>query len=71
MCGAGVNAVVSEVWGKGGKGGIQLANEVVKLVEGENDFHFVYEDDLTLKEKIGAVASKIYRADGLVILRRR
>lgn len=61
----GVNAVVSEVWGKGGKGGIQLANEVVKLVEGENDFHFVYEDDLTLKEKIGAVASKIYRADGV------
>lgn len=61
----GVNAVVSEVWGKGGEGGIQLANEVVKLVEGENDFHFVYEDDLTLKEKIGAVASKIYRADGV------
>lgn len=61
----GVNAVVSEVWGKGGEGGIQLANEVVKLVEGENDFHFVYEDDLTLKEKIGDVASKIYRADGV------
>lgn len=61
----GVNAVVSEVWGKGGEGGIQLANEVVKLVEGENDSHFVYEDDLTLKEKIGAVASKIYRADGV------
>lgn len=61
----GVNAVVSEVWGKGGEGGIQLANEVVKLVEGENDFHFVYEDDLTLEEKIGAVASKIYRADGV------
>lgn len=61
----GVNAVVSEVWGKGGEGGIQLANEVVKLVEGENDFHFVYEDDLTLKEKIGAVASKIYRSDGV------
>ena len=61
----GVNAVVSEVWGKGGEGGIQLANEVAKLVEGENDFHFVYEDDLTLKEKIGAVASKIYRADGV------
>ena len=61
----GVNAVVSEVWGKGGEGGIQLANEVVKQVEGENDFHFVYEDDLTLKEKIGAVASKIYRADGV------
>lgn len=53
------------MWGKGGEGGIQLANEVVKLVEGENDFHFVYEDDLTLKEKIGAVASKIYRADGV------
>lgn len=61
----GVNAVVSEVWAKGGQGGIDLANEVVKLVEQDNDFHFVYEDDLALKDKIEAVASKIYRADGV------
>lgn len=61
----GVNVALSEVWGKGGEGGIELAEEVLKLVEGENDFHFVYEDELSLKEKIEAVATKIYRADGV------
>ena len=61
----GVNVALSEVWGKGGEGGIELAEEVLRLVEGENDFHFVYEDDLSLKEKIEAVATKIYRADGV------
>lgn len=61
----GVNAVVSEVWGRGGEGGLDLAAEIIKLAEGRNDFHFVYEDDLSLKEKIEAVASKIYRADGV------
>lgn len=61
----GVNAVVSEVWGRGGEGGLDLAAEIIKLAEGRNDFHFVYEDDLSLKEKIEAVASKIYRADGI------
>lgn len=61
----GVNVALSEVWGKGGAGGVELAEEVLKLVEGENDFHFVYEDELSLKEKIEAVATKIYRADGV------
>ena len=61
----GVNVALSEVWGKGGAGGIELAEEVLRLVEGENNFHFVYEDDLSLKDKIEAVASKIYRADGV------
>lgn len=61
----GVNVALSEVWGKGGAGGIELAEEVLRLVEGENNFHFVYEDDLPLKDKIEAVASKIYRADGV------
>ena len=61
----GVNVALSEVWGKGGEGGRELAEEVLRLVEGENNFHFVYEDDLTLAEKIEAVATKIYRADGV------
>ena len=61
----GVNVALSEVWGKGGAGGKELAEEVLRLVEGENDFHFVYEDDLSLAEKIEAVATKIYRADGV------
>ena len=60
-----VNVALSEVWGKGGAGGKELAEEVLRLVEGENDFHFVYEDDLSLAEKIEAVATKIYRADGV------
>ena len=61
----GANVALSEVWSKGGAGGIELAEEVLRLVEGENNFHFVYEDDLPLKEKIEAVAAKIYRADGV------
>ena len=61
----GVNVALSEVWSKGGAGGIELAEEVLRLGEGENNFHFVYEDDLPLKEKIEAVAAKIYRADGV------
>ena len=51
--------------GKGGEGGIQLAEEVLRLTEQDNDFHFVYEDEMSLEEKINAVASKIYRADGV------
>ena len=61
----GVNVALSEVWSKGGAGGIELAEEVLRLVEGENNFHFVYEDDMPLKGKIEAVAAKIYRADGV------
>lgn len=61
----GVNVALSEVWGKGGEGGIQLAEEVLRLTEQDNDFHFVYEDEMSLEEKINAVASKIYRADGV------
>lgn len=61
----GVNVALSEVWGKGSEGGIELAEEVLRLIEGENNFHFVYEDDLSLQEKIETIAKKIYRADGV------
>ena len=64
----GVNVVLSEVWGKGGEGGLALAEEVLRLTEGENNLHYVYEDDLSLKEKIETVAAKIYRADGVDFL---
>ncbi len=60
----GVNVALSQVWAKGGEGGIELAKEVVRLCEQENDFQFCYEDDLTLVEKIEAIATKIYGADG-------
>ncbi len=61
----GVNVALSEVWGKGGEGGIELAKEVVRLCEQENDFTFSYELDLSIKEKIEAIAKKIYHADGV------
>lgn len=61
----GVNVALSEVWGKGGEGGIELAREVIRLTQEKNEFHFVYEDELSLEEKINAVAKKIYRADGV------
>ncbi len=61
----GVNVVLSEVWGKGSEGGIELAEEVLRLIESENHFQFVYEDELSIKEKVETVAKKIYRADGV------
>ena len=61
----GVNVVLSEVWGKGGEGGIALAEEVVRLCQQPNDFRFAYETEGTILEKIEAIAKKVYRADGV------
>lgn len=61
----GVNVKLSEVWGKGGDGGIELAEEVIRLCEEPNNFRFSYDADLTIKEKIEAIATKIYGADGV------
>ena len=63
----GVNVKLTEVWGKGGDGGIELAKEVVRLCE-EGDasgFTYSYASDLSLKEKIETIATKIYGADGV------
>ncbi|WP_449315601.1 formate--tetrahydrofolate ligase [Rubneribacter sp.] len=69
----GVNVALSEVWAKGGEGGLALADEVVRLCqEGDAEgrsadtFEFAYGDDLTLAEKIEAIAKRVYRADGVV-----
>ncbi|WP_432663486.1 formate--tetrahydrofolate ligase [Wukongibacter baidiensis] len=63
---AGANVALSEVWAKGGEGGTKLAEEVVRLIEeGDNDFHFVYDDAMSIQDKIGAIAEKIYGADGV------
>ena len=62
----GVNVVLSRVWANGGEGGVQLAEEVVKLCEQENNFDFVYSLDMPIREKIETVAKKIYRADGVI-----
>ncbi|MBR6724982.1 MAG: formate--tetrahydrofolate ligase, partial [Erysipelotrichaceae bacterium] len=61
----GVSVALSEVWAKGGQGGIALAEEVVKLCEEDNDFSYAYDLDLSIKEKIEAIATKIYHADGV------
>ena len=61
----GVNVALSEVWGKGGEGGIELAKEVVRLCEEPNDFSFAYEQDLPIKDKIEAIVKKIYHGDGV------
>jgi len=67
--GLGVKAAISEVWAKGGEGGVQLAQEVVRLCEQPNNFEFSYDVNLSINEKIEAIAKKIYRADSVVILR--
>ena len=62
----GVNVALSEVWEKGGEGGIELANEVLRLIEEEkSDFRFTYTDEMPIKEKIEAIAVKIYGSDGV------
>ena len=62
----GVNVALSEVWGKGGAGGQELAKEVLRVMEEEeNHFRFAYEDEMSLQEKIEAVATKVYHADGV------
>lgn len=64
----GVNVVLSEVWGKGGEGGIALAEEVVKLCEQPNDFKYSYSLDMSIEEKIRAIAQKVYHADDINIM---
>ena len=61
----GVNVALSQVWAKGGEGGIELAKEVIRLTSEPNEFEFCYEDDLSIEDKINAIATKIYGADGV------
>lgn len=61
----GVNVALSQVWAKGGEGGVELAEEVMRLCEQESSLTFTYEDDMGLAEKIEAVAKRIYHADGV------
>ena len=58
----GADFALSEVFAKGGNGGIELAQKVVAACEKEKDFTFMYEDSLSIKEKIEALATKIYGA---------
>jgi formate--tetrahydrofolate ligase len=65
----GVNVVLSTVWAEGGKGGEELAREVVRLCEEEQgDFTFSYDTSLSIEEKIEAVVKKVYGGDGITVM---
>ncbi len=64
----GVNTVLSTVWADGGKGGMDLAAEVVRLCEEENDFSFSYDLDCSIEEKITTVTKRVYGGIGVNIL---
>jgi formate--tetrahydrofolate ligase len=62
----GVNVALSEVWAKGGEGGIALAEEVLRLIDNEkNNFKFLYDSEISIKEKIEAISQKVYGAIGV------
>ena len=63
----GVNVRLSEVWAKGGEGGLALAEEVVRLCDEPNHFQFVYDVNDSIEDKLNAIATKVYHADGVVI----
>ena len=63
----GVNVVLSNVWAEGGKGGIALAEEVVRLCEMPSDFSFSYDTDNTIVGKIETIVKRIYGGAGIVI----
>lgn len=59
----GVNVSISEVWAKGGEGGIDLANEILKLTENKSNMEYAYDLKLPIKDKIKSIAKKLYGAD--------
>ena len=63
----GVRVALSQVWAKGGEGGEALAEEVLRLCDGPNHFRYAYELDGSIEEKLSAIATKIYHADGVVL----
>ena len=63
----GVKTILSTVWADGGNGAVELATEVVKLCEQENNFTFSYELEGTIEDKINAIVRKVYRGDGAIL----
>ena len=63
----GVNVALSEVWAKGGEGAIELAKEVISLCEAPNHFNFVYDESLSIKEKLNTIVQRVYRGKGAVL----
>ena len=63
----GVNVALSEVWAKGGEGGLKLAEEVVRLCEEPGDFHYAYELEGTIEDKLDQIVQKIYGGNKAVL----
>ena len=63
----GVNVALSEVWAKGGEGGVALAQEVVRLCEQPNTFSFAYDADASILDKLNAIVTRVYRGDRAVL----
>ena len=63
----GVNVALSEVWAKGGEGGIALAQEVIRLVEEPSEFHYAYELEGSIEDKLNQIVKKIYHGNGVVL----
>ena len=63
----GVNVALSEVWAKGGEGGIALAQEVIRLCEEPNHFAFAYELDQPIEAKLADIVKKVYHGDGVAL----
>ncbi len=63
----GVNVALSEVWAKGGEGGMALAEEVVRLCDTEGSFRFAYRAEDTIEQKLEDIVKKVYRGDGVVL----
>ncbi|SMG50602.1 formate--tetrahydrofolate ligase [Dethiosulfovibrio salsuginis] len=61
----GAPVALSEIWAKGGDGGIDLAKKVIEACDQPNDFHYLYDEKLSPKEKIETIATKIYGANGV------
>ena len=64
----GVNVALSEVWAKGGEGGVALAEEVVRLCEEPNNFKFTYDLDMSIEKKISKICHDVYHAKHMFIL---
>ena len=63
----GVNVALSEVWAKGGEGGVKLAEEVIRLVEEPNDFTYSYELEGSIEDKLNQIVQKIYGGKRVVL----
>ncbi|WP_195201361.1 formate--tetrahydrofolate ligase, partial [Faecalispora jeddahensis] len=63
----GVEVALSEVWAKGGAGAVELAEEVVRLCETPNNFSYVYDAELSIKEKLNAIVQRVYHGSRAVL----